>query len=100
MFTKTYKPNPIDTSSVDIPANLQDLVEQLAKHVHASWAKKRIEDGWQWGQERDDKKKLHPDLVPYDELPEEEKQYDRQTAKETLKVVLQSGYQIKKNSTL
>jgi ryanodine receptor 2 len=34
--------------------------------------------------------------VPYDQLTEEEKQYDRQTAKETLKVVLQLGYKIEK----
>ena len=52
------------------------------------------------GQERDDKRKLHPDLIPYDELPEEEKHYDRQTAKETLKVVLQLGYRIEKDSNI
>ena len=97
MITRTYQPSPIDTSSVDIPADLQDLVEHLAKHVHATWAQKRIEDGWKWGSERDDKQKLHPDLIPYDELPEEEKHYDRQTARETLKVVLQLGYKIEKD---
>lgn len=96
MITRTYQPNPIDTSSVRIPTDLQVLVEHLARHVHATWAQRRIEDGWKWGPERDDKQKLHPDLIPYDELPEEEKHYDRQTAKETLKVVLQLGYRIEK----
>ena len=100
MITKTYQPNPIDTSSVDIPVELEGLVEALARQVHATWAKKRIKEGWEWGQERDDKRKLHPDLIPYDELPEEEKHYDRQTAKETLKVVLQLGYRIEKDSNI
>ena len=48
--------------------------------------------------ERDDEQLKHPGLIPYDQLPEEEKQYDRQTTKETLKVVLRSGYKIEKIS--
>jgi hypothetical protein len=98
MNKKTYLPDPIDTTSVDIPADLQDLIEDLARHVHAVWAEKRIEDGWKWGPERKDKQQEHPGLIPYEQLSEEEKQYDRQTAKETIKVVLQSGYKIEKNA--
>jgi hypothetical protein len=96
MDQTTYQPQPIDTTAIEIPASLQELVEMLASHVHATWAEKRIADGWVWGPERDDDKKHHPDLVPYDQLPESEKQYDRTTAEETIKVVLRSGYKIEK----
>jgi ryanodine receptor 2 len=96
MNKKTYTPDPIDTASIELPEDLQVLVEHLARHVHDVWAQKRIEQGWTWGSKRDDDKKLHPDLIPYDQLSEEEKEYDRQTAKETLKVVLQLGYKIEK----
>jgi hypothetical protein len=66
MNKKPYKPDPIDTSSIDIPADLKRLVEELARHVHATWTKKRMEGGWKWGPERNDKQKMHPDLMPYD----------------------------------
>jgi hypothetical protein len=98
MNKKTYNPDPIDTTPVEIPADLKALVEHLARHVHDIWAQKRIDQGWRWGPARDDEEQLHPDLVPYDQLSEEEKQYDRQTAKETLKVVMQLGYKIEKDS--
>jgi hypothetical protein len=96
MEKRTYHPDPINTAAVKLPAELEKLVERLAEHVHAIWAKQRIEDGWSWGPERNDKEKLHPGLVPYGQLSEKEKQYDRQTAQETLKVVLQLGYKIEK----
>ena len=45
----------------------------------------QIAEGWRYGPCRDDEKKLTPCLVPYGELPEVEKEYDRITALETLK---------------
>ncbi len=90
----TYKPEPINTSQVDLPGNLADLTEKLAKNAHDNWAIMRMKDGWTWGPERDDKLKKHPDLVPYEELSQSEKQYDRTTAMETLKAILTIGYRI------
>lgn len=92
-----YSPSPVDTSKVDLPEGLQDLVEDLAKNAHETWAKLRIEEGWSFGTFRDDSKKTHPDLVPYDELSESEKEYDRKMAIETVKVIILSGYKINKN---
>ena len=90
-----YKPKPIDTSHTVLGLELLKLVEQLAKNNHDHWAMKRMEEGWQYGPVRDDSKKFHPDLVPYDKLPEEEKEYDRKSVIETLKAVLAIGYEIK-----
>ena len=42
------------------------------------------------------KRKTTPLLIPYDELPESEKEYDRNTALETLKLILKMGYRIEK----
>jgi ryanodine receptor 2 len=53
-------------------------------------------EGWCYGLRRDEEEKTHPSLVPYDELPEPEKEYDRSTAMETLKVLLALGYRIEK----
>ena len=91
-----YKPNPIDTSDVVIPESLQELSEQIAKNVHEVWAAGRIEEGWVYGKERNDEKMETPCLVSYEELPETEKDYDRNTAMETIKLILKLGYKIEK----
>ena len=90
----TYTPTPLQTQHVDLPGALATLVEQLAEHVHDTWAKRRMEEGWTYGSDRDDATQTHPCLVPYEELPEAEKDYDRQTALETLKAVVTLGYEI------
>lgn len=90
-----YLPNPIDTSRVALPADLLGLREALARNTHETWAKGRLEEGWTPGPARDDVARRHPGLVPYEDLPEAEKDYDRRTAMEVLKVILAMGYQIR-----
>lgn len=92
----TYVPHPLDTSDVTLPKELNALAEALAKNVHEVWAQTRISQGWTYGATRDDKKKHHPCLVPYEDLPESEKVYDRNSAMETLRVIRKLGYRIKK----
>lgn len=92
----SYTPTPIDTSLVQLPPEMHDLVERLARNVHDNWALGRINDGWTYGPQRDDKNKKHPCLVDYDELPESEKEYDRNTAVETIKLILKLGWKIEK----
>ena len=94
----TYNPNPIDTSDVKLPEEMGKLVEQLARNVHDNWALGRIKEGWTYGPQRDDKNKKHPCLVDYDELPENEKYYDRNTAVETLKLIYKLGWKIEKDN--
>ena len=74
-----YVPQPMDTSDVQLPVELNELVEKMAKNVHEVWAQSRIDQGWVYGKERSDTLKAHPCLVPYEELPEIEKAYDRDT---------------------
>lgn len=90
----SYIPRPVDTTAVVLPPDLEALTEYLAENAHDLWAAQRLADGWQYGPQRDDARKLHPCLVPYAELPEAEKTYDRQTAMETLKVILALGYRL------
>jgi hypothetical protein len=91
-----YVPQPIETSQVQVPASLVDLTEQLAENAHDVWARQRMSDGWTWGPHRDDKSKHHPCLIPYADLPDSEKQYDRQAAMETIKAIIALGYRIEK----
>lgn len=91
-----YTPKPIDTSKIVLPEELTELTEKIAENVHDVWAEGRIKQGWTYGETRDDEKKQTPCLVPYDELPESEKEYDRNTALETVKLILSLGFTISK----
>ena len=91
-----YIPKPFDTKEVHIQEDILALSELLAKNSHEVWAKERISQGWSYGPVRDDARKQHPCLISYEELPESEKVYDRNTAMETLKLIMALGYEIKK----
>lgn len=89
-----YIPNPIDTSDILLPKELTPLLEAMAKNVHEIWAQERISQGWTYGEMRDDALKHHPCLIAYEDLPEEEKNYDRNTSVETLKLIMKLGFKI------
>lgn len=95
-ISKEYTPSPADTSGVVLPEGLETLVESLAENVHEVWAKSRMDQGWTYGPERNDALKQHPGLVPYADLPEAEKDYDRNTALGTLKLIVGLGYRIER----
>lgn len=94
MKVKNYIPQPIDTKDVVLPVELEQLVEQMSKNVHEVWADIRMKQGWIYGEQRNDELKTHPCLIPYEELPEEEKVYDRNTCIDTLKFILKQGFHI------
>ena len=94
MKEKKYIPNPIDTSDVKLPTELEPLIEKMSKNVHDVWAETRISQGWTYGKERNDEKKTHPCLIPYEELPDNEKEYDRNTSIGTLKLIMKLGFNI------
>lgn len=89
-----YVPNPIDVTGVELPKALEPFLEALAENVHETWAKGRIDAGWTYGPVRDEARKRHPCLVPYSELSETEKAYDRETALSTLKFICKKGVTI------
>ena len=91
-----YTPSPIDVSDVQLPEELKKLSELLAKNVHETWSEARMKEGWRFGPERNDAAKEHPCLIPFEELPDSEKAYDRITAEGTLKLILSLGFKITK----
>lgn len=89
-----YNPQPINVEDISLDANLEDLTEAIAENAHDIWARARMDEGWTYGPVRDDAKKQHPDLVPYAQLPDSEKEYDRLMAMNTLRLVLRLGFGI------
>ena len=95
MSNLNYNPKPLDTSQIKLTDDILRLTELLAENAHEVWARERMVQGWKFGPNRDDQQKEHPLLVPYKELPEEEKRYDRDAALETIKIVMSLGYKPK-----
>lgn len=91
-----YIPKPDNLDGIQLSDELNGLVEAMAKNVHDVWAQSRIEQGWIYGPERNDQLKHHPCLVAYEELPDVEKAYDRDTAVGTLKLIQKLGFKITK----
>ncbi len=91
-----YVPHPIDVDNIPLDGELEELQEAIAENAHDVWAEARMNDGWKYGKERDDRRKLHPDLVPYTALPDSEKEYDRIMAFKTIKLVKKLGFDIVK----
>ena len=89
-----YVPTPRDTSAVFLTAEMSALTEELAKNTHEVWAVQRMAEGWRYGPCRDEERREHPGLVSYEDLPDSEKEYDRSTALETLRLILSLGYRI------
>ncbi len=94
MSEKKYDPVPVDTSDVILPEELLALTEKIAENVHDVWAVGRMAEGWTYGEVKDSVRKTSPQLVAYDELPDSEKEYDRNSALETLKMIIKLGYSI------
>jgi len=91
-----YEPHPIDVDSVPLNGDLEQLQDAIAENAHNVWAKARIKEGWTYGKEFDDEKKEDPTLMPYTALPDSEKEYDRLTAFNTIKLVKKLGFDIVK----
>lgn len=91
---KTYIPKPIDLSDVELTEDLNELREAIAENAHEIWAENRQAEGWSYGPQRDDQLKQTPDMVPYSQLPESEKEYDRDMAMKTIKLLKKLGYDL------
>jgi len=91
-----YVPKPADTSDVVLSDEVIKLTELIAKNTHENWAKNKTDEGWVYGKSLDDKKRTHPCLIEYENLSEQDKQYDRTTAMEAIKLLVKLGYKITK----
>ncbi|MBE7032377.1 MAG: Ryanodine receptor Ryr [Ruminococcaceae bacterium] len=89
-----YTPNPEDTSKVELSAEILELAEAIAENTHENWAKTKLSEGWVYGEKLDKENRTHPCLVPYCELGEQDKEYDRVTAMEAIKFLVKKGYKI------
>lgn len=90
----TYQPKPLDTSAVKIEEDIVKLSALLAENAHDTWANKVIAKGWRYGPEPDDRRKIHPRLLPFKELAADKQRSYRTASLDTIKSLLAMGYRI------
>lgn len=94
-----YNPEPIPTEHIALSDEILELVELLAENAHDIWAAERLRDGWTYGPERDDQARRHPCLLPYSQLPERERDYDRAMVTGSVRAILAFGFTITRTRT-
>ncbi|MCM1326413.1 MAG: RyR domain-containing protein [Bacteroidales bacterium] len=95
-----YVPKPIDLTEVKLSKSLEEDLEKIARNIHDTWALQRMQKGWEYGEHFDEKSLKHPCMVEYEKLPEPEKDIDRATAIQTIKMLLWMGYRIEKREEI
>lgn len=65
----------------------EEEIELLARMEHQRWWAERSLDGWSFATERNDLLKKHPDMVPYGQLNEKTKEYDRNNVKKMIEIL-------------
>jgi hypothetical protein len=73
-------------------------LEQLAEAEHKRWMKSKFEDGWKFASRTVSSRKLHRYLVPWKDLPEREKEKDRDLVRGIPVILARAGYAIVKSS--
>jgi len=69
-------------------------IELLAKVEHERWSREQKIQGWKYGEERNNEKRIHPSLKPWDKLPESEKDKDREAIYALPRILFEAGYSI------
>jgi tetratricopeptide (TPR) repeat protein len=82
-----------------LPPELEEAVEQLAERVHEAWIENRRADGWRFAEQRDDRRRETPLLVPYRNLDETDRELDRVSVRASLQGLRELGYRIELDAT-
>jgi len=69
-------------------------IERLAIMEHDRWMRERTAAGWKYGAERDNDKKLHPDLKPWADLNEADRDKDRDAIRTLPETLHKAGFQV------
>ncbi|XP_057319083.1 ryanodine receptor isoform X4 [Microplitis mediator] len=89
-----YNPAPINTSSVVLNNDLNQIVQKFSEHYHDAWANRKLENGWTYGESWSDVNKTHPRLKPYNMLNDYEKERYKEPVRESLKALLAIGWSV------
>jgi ryanodine receptor 2 len=93
-IVSSYVPRCIPLDTMEVPKAALPLVAVVAKTMHESWFGTRERLGWVHGLEFNAALKMHPDLLPFEELSEDVQEGHEAAAAETIKLLVSAGYRI------
>lgn len=82
-----------------LPAELNALVDTMASKTHEAWCDGKRAAGYNYGEITSDEAKTHQLLVPFADLPEENKDESRRNARTSIQLILRAGCTISKDGT-
>ena len=82
-----------DWDAVDYRFNENDI-EIMARMEHEHWRQERKREDWSYGPERNNSRKAHPSLVPWEALPEAEKAKNRNFIRDLPHLLARAGFQV------
>ena len=94
-----YRIRPwVELKAMDFTFDEENDVEPLAREEHIRWMNERVSQGWRYGEKRDNERKLHPDLLPWDDprFSDLAKEKDRNTVRNIPGYLLEAGFQLEK----
>jgi len=91
------KENTATLSIEEAKAAIESHIEDVAIAEHEGWMQEKLDSGWQTGPKRDDDAKIHPSIIPYENLSEEEKEKDRSAVRNYPEMVRRAGMKIVTN---
>jgi len=89
-----YALEPLTEWDAQLAAFSPEEVDKLAELEHERWRQERLADGWSWGPERDYGEQTHPDLVPWERLPEAEREVDRDAVRALPSSLAKAGFRV------
>lgn len=89
-----YIPEPVNTASIQLNTDLNNIVHRFSEHYHDAWATRKFENGWTYGDYWNSERKIHPRLKPYSLLNDREKECYEEPVRESLKAILALGWKI------
>ncbi len=91
---RAEKRDRLPPGAAPVEAFSPEQIEILAEMEHGRWCVRKFLDGWRLGDKKDDDRRTHPDLIPWKDLPDQERDKDRQYARQIPRVLGDQGYAI------
>ncbi|CAF0745111.1 unnamed protein product, partial [Didymodactylos carnosus] len=94
-----YEPNPVDITGVSLSPHMEEFVKAYAESVHDQWSYAKIEQGWSYGEQINDKYRQHPNIRPYKTLDRKDQIKIEEPIRDALKAVEKLKFHLEKTDS-
>jgi hypothetical protein len=92
--TAGYRISPLQDWDADMRTFTESEIKKMARLEHELWRQAKEADGWIYGEQRDENKRTHPDLIIWNDLPEGEREKNLAVVRQMPALLARIGFQI------